>query len=407
MSGLRVAYLVSQYPALSHAFVDREIAALRARGVEVTTFSVRAPGAVLTAADRRAAAATTVLKTKAAKPWVRAHLSLARRAPGAYLRSVLASQHHGRRAARSRLWQLFYWAEAVVLAEHLRAQALRHVHVHFANNAADIARQAVAIASATGAGPTSWSMAMHGPTEFADPVGFDLADKLAGAAFVACISRWCQARVTELAPTARTVLVRMGADLTRYRPQTRDRAAGAPLRVLFVGRLVPDKAPEDLVAALAGRPDVELVIAGDGPLRATLTAPGVRLLGPVSQEQLPDWYDWADVLALPSRAEGLPVVLMEALATGLAVVTTPVAGIPELVEDDVTGLLVPPGDRAALAAAIDRLRDPALRQRLGAAGRSRVLTDHDADTAAVPLLDALSGLLAAATVDSVSVEAEK
>jgi colanic acid/amylovoran biosynthesis glycosyltransferase len=398
VSTLRVAYLVSLYPALSHAFIDREIAALRARGVEVVPFSVRHPGPadVLAAADRAAAAATPVLKSRQVRPWAIAHLALARHSPAAYVRGLLRSQTYGARGARARLWQLFYWAEAVVLLGHLQRRGLRHVHVHFANNAADIARQTAALGRDAFGGSWTWSMAMHGPTEFVDPVGYDLAAKATDAAFVACITDWCRAQILALAPTARTTVVAMGTDLTRYARQQRERPAGARLRVLFVGRLVAEKGPADLIATLAGAPDLELVLAGDGPLRGELTAaaaaapPGaVRLLGPVSQEELPGWYAWADVFVLPSYDEGLPVVLMEALATGLPVLTTPVAGIPELVVDEVTGLLVAPGDRAAIAAAVARLRDPALRDRLGAAGRVVVETRHDAAAAVEPLLVAL------------------
>ncbi len=380
-----VAYLVSQYPALSHAFIEREISALRARGVEVVPFSVRPAGdGVLGSADRVAADEVTVLKSGHA--W-RDHARLVSTRPRAYLQSLLAAPRVGRPGLRPRLWQLFYWAEAVALVAAMQRRGLRHVHVHFANNAADVARHATALGRAAYGGEWSWSLAMHGPTEFSDPAGHDLASKLAAASFVACISDYARASVLALAPTATTIIVRMGVDLGRYRPVDR-RDHADPLRVLFVGRLVPEKGPADLVAALDGAANLELRLAGDGPLRHEL--PAGSLLGGVAQDQLPDLYAWADVFALPSYAEGLPVVLMEALATGLPVVTTPVAGIPELVVDGETGLLIEPGDRAALSAAIERLRDPALRERLGAAGRAAVLERHDAARAVEPLLAALS-----------------
>ncbi len=398
MSGLRVAYLVSRYPGLSHAFVEREIRALRARGLTVVPFSVRPADAddLRGSANLAAAAETTVLLDGRWRVWLRAHRTLLLRHPGAYVQTLRAATRTGPPGLRRRVWQVFYWAEAVVLVHHLRARGVRHVHVHFANAGADLVRRAVAVARAAypEEGPWSWSLAMHGPVGFDDPDGHDLPAKATDAAFVACITDWCRARIEQLAPAASTVLVRMGVDLDRFRLVERD--DGHPLRVLFVGRLVADKGPADLVAALAGVADLELVLAGEGPLRAELTSmagPGVRLLGGVAQDDLPSWYAWADIFCLPSHAEGLPVVLMEALATGLPVISTPVAGIPELVVDGETGLLVPPGDRAALAAAVTRLRDPELRRRLGAAGRAAVQARHEAFAAAAPLAETLQRLL--------------
>ena len=112
----------------------------------------------------------------------------------------------------------------------------------------------------------------------------------------------------------------------------------------------------------------------------------VRFVGAVGQDELPEWYAWADIFCLPSFAEGLPVVLMEALLQGLAVVTTPIAGIPELVVDGRTGVLVPPGRVTPLADAIALLAgDPERRSRLGSAGRAAVERDFDASKGAASL----------------------
>jgi glycosyltransferase involved in cell wall biosynthesis len=139
-----------------------------------------------------------------------------------------------------------------------------------------------------------------------------------------------------------------------------------PPEILFVGRLAPEKGIPELLEATAGR---TLVLAGDGPLRAEV--PGA--LGFVPREEVARLLGRAAVFALPSHREGLPLSLLEAMAHGRAVVTTPVGGIPSIVEDGVTGLLVPPGDPVALRAAIGRLlADEALRRRLGAAARERV-----------------------------------
>jgi glycosyltransferase involved in cell wall biosynthesis len=183
--------------------------------------------------------------------------------------------------------------------------------------------------------------------------------------------------------------------------------AAEPLRVLFVGRLVPEKRPLDVVQALVRMRDrgvpVSARIVGDGPLaesvRVAVIAGGlqadVELVGPQSEAEIPPHYAWADVLCLPSAAEGLPVVLMEALASCLPVVTTRIAAIPELVEDGTNGLLIETGDVMALTAKLSELaRDPHRRVRMGRAGRDRVLQDYDATTNALRLGEIFTRLTA-------------
>jgi len=186
-------------------------------------------------------------------------------------------------------------------------------------------------------------------------------------------------------------LVRMVVESSRFAPAEDGpgRAPGDPLRVLTVGRLVPEKGIPLVIEAVAvlreqGVP-AELTVVGGGPLADELAAEVrdrglqdvVRLLGPIGQTELPALYRTVDAFCLPSFAEGLPVVLMEAMATGLPVVTTTIAGIPELVVDHRTGLLLPPGRVDRIAEALAELaKDPDLGRRLGAAGREAVLAEH-------------------------------
>lgn len=398
-TGARVAYLVSHYPTLSHAFIEREVAALRDLGAEVQTWSVRPsrPQDQLSGNARAEAARTRTLLGRRPLEYLTAHVSAAIRAPGGWTRALRSAATAGPGGARSRLWQFFYLTEAAVLLADLRRAGLDHVHVHFANNGADVARLAVALA---GTGPRarrlSWTFSMHGPTEFADPVGHDLADKLRSAAAVACISEFCREELLALVDPHeravirdRTALVRMGVDSDRYPPGGRARLGRrGPLHLLFVGRLVSEKGPELLVQAAAGLRgrgvDVQVSIVGEGPLGERLTADVARLglgdhvhlLGARGQDDLPELYARADVFCLPSFAEGVPAVLMEAMSTELPVVTTRIAGIPELVQDRESGLLCEPGDVEGLEAAIVELAaSPELRLRMGQRGRERVLQE--------------------------------
>lgn len=393
-----VAYLVSQYPAPSHAFIEREVAAVRALGQDVEVFSVRTtPRELLLSDGMRSAAATTVVLQDVSAV-ARAVLRLVVRHPAAVGRAVRRSTSLGAPGARSRLWQLFYLAEAIHLLVHLRKSDIWHVHAHFANNAADIARAAVLLARDTDPSrPWSWTFTMHGPTEFENVDHFDLPAKVASAGAVACITDFARSQLMRLSPPEswdRLHVVPMSVDLSRFRPTARERVDGAPLRVLFVGRLVPEKGPSILLQALAALrgsgTEVEAVLAGAGPLADALQrdvqrrglGASVRLPGALGQDDLVDLYAWADVFCLPSFQEGLPVVLMEALATGLPVVTTPIAGIPELVRHDVTGVLVSPGRSDLVTLALAELaEDPARRRRLGSAGREAVAATHSTEWA--------------------------
>lgn len=400
----RVAYLVSQYPKLSHAFIEREIRALRARGAVVRTFSVRStPGSeLLSQRDRDEAATTTVLLGSPAQLLL-AQAPLVAADAGAWARGLLRALRTGAPTLRSRVWQAFYALEAGVLVQQMQRSGLRHVHVHLANNGADVARLAVPLGAEVYGGQWSWSLAMHGPTEFSDVTGYDLAAKVRSASFVACITDYCRSQLMAIVDPshwAKLGLVRMTVDADRFAVAHRDTSTDRPLRVIFVGRLVPEKGPNILVEAVSLLPtgSVEVRVVGDGPLREALQqdvdarglGDAVTLVGPLGQQDLPEQYAWADVFALPSFAEGLPVVIMEAMASGCVVVTTQIAGIPELVENGVTGVLVPPGRADALAEAlVDVGADPALRRRLALAGTERVRARY----APEPNSEALAALL--------------
>lgn len=412
----RLAYLVSKYPGLSHAFIEREILALRREGVEIATFSIRpCPREELLSATMRAEAqATTVLLGSPVWLWLRAHLGLILRRPGAWLSTLTRALGTGELTPRARLWQVFYFAEAVLLHDALRRRGLRHLHVHFADVSADVARLVVHLGSHVD-GPEAgwrWTMTMHGSNEFEAVARYDLAAKVASAAAVACISDFCRSQLMRQTPPRdwdKLSVVPMTVDVDRYHPAPDqvDGTAGAgepervegELRLLYVGRLVPEKGLPLLLDALArldamGLP-LRLRLVGAGPLHDELTrraaernlSDRVEFLGPVGQEDLPGLYRWADVFVLPSFQEGLPVVLMEALACGVPVVTTRVAGIPELVVDGVNGRLVTPGRTDELAAAIaDLSTDPARRAEFGRRGRDAILAAHTPGVATSAML---------------------
>ena len=405
-----VVYLASFYPLLSQQFVRREVEALRRLGVTVRTVAVRpTPAAdIKSDADREAATSTDVLLDGRWGALLAAAGKLFVRNPTAFVSTLREALTSGAGGLRSTVWQLFYFAEAVKLVGLLRGTGVRHLHVHFANNAADVARLATTLGTRLEPRtPGSWSLSMHGPTEFMDVTRFDLAAKVRSAAFVACISDFARSQLMTLVEREhwdKLHIVHMGVDVSRF-PALADvrraRPAG-PLRVLFVGRLVPEKGVPVLMEAVELLTQrgvaVDVTVVGDSPLRSQLQARAaerglgerLRFVGAVGQDDILGHYEWADVFCLPSFAEGIPVVLMEAMATQLPVVTTTIAGIPELVRDGETGVLVPPGRADRLADALEALAsDPSLRDRLGRAGRDAVLAEFEVEAIAPAMAELL------------------
>jgi glycosyltransferase involved in cell wall biosynthesis len=397
---LRLAYMVTGYPYPSHTFIQNEVRALRGLGVEVTTFVHRAatPAEILSPADREAFATTRPLRPFSVGRYLRAHGNALLTNAAGYgrgLRTALRLRGEGPRAV---IWQLFYFGQGVVLWHYCKRAGLRHIHAHFANVGADVAL----LAAAVGGPGWRWSFTMHGPTELYDVSWFRLGAKVESAAFVVCISDFARSQLMGLVDARhwdKLTVVRCGVDTTALaaRPSDGSRAEG-PISVLCVGRLVPVKGQLVLLEAVAelvrGGHDVRVGLVGAGPMHDELAAAArrlgieerVELTGPLGHPEVLERMRAADVFCLPSFAEGVPVVLMEAMALGVPVVTTRVMGIPELVEDGVSGLLVAPGSRSELVAALRRLIDDGqLRAALGEAARRRVEAEHDLDRSAAQL----------------------
>jgi colanic acid/amylovoran biosynthesis glycosyltransferase len=397
---MRIAYLVGQFPRVSHTFITREIDGLRSLGVTIETHAIRPAPAdeLLTIQDRRAAAETWTILPPRWGDLARAHARAVTRHPVRYAATLALALRLSAGGLRNGLWQLFYFVEAILLWDRLRGRDIRHVHAHFANVATAVAL----LVAHFGGQRWSWSFTMHGPTEFDDVTKFALAEKVRRARFVACISDYCRSQLMKLVDPehwAKLEIVRCGVDPSAFAPVERDGRSGR-FEVLCVGRLVADKGQRVLVDAVSRLRhddiDVRVTLAGDGPDRAHLEdrvsaldlRDAVTFAGLVDQGRIRDLCAAADAFCLPSFAEGLPVVLMEAMAMTLPVVTTQVMGTPELVDHGVSGELVPAGSVDALAAALHGLAlDPARRLRYGLAGREKVESDYDVRVSVAALHD--------------------
>ncbi len=391
-TGVKVAYLTSYYPAVSHTFIRREVVALREQGVQVKTFSIHGAHGVdvLSPVDLAEARATKYILGRSRVALARDLLIGLVRHPRA-VAEVASVAVRSATGARRRLYQLFYVAEAVVLQRWLAQWGATHVHAHFGNAPADVARWTKALGNRIG-GSWTWSFTMHGSTEFYAVEENGLPAKVAEADFVACISDYTRSQLMLYSdPTswAKLHVVHCGVIPEEFLDARNDRGADdGVLTILCVGRLVEGKGQTLLLRAAQrlaamGVP-ARVVLVGDGPSRASFEAEASRcgvdvcFTGAVGTDALPKLLCEADVFCLPSFAEGVPVVLMEAMASGLPVVATRITGVPELVEDGVSGYVVTAGRDDVLADALAKIaRDPARAREMGAAGQAKVCEEFD------------------------------
>jgi colanic acid/amylovoran biosynthesis glycosyltransferase len=398
---IKIAYLCSSYPAVSHTFILREIEALRRLGAAITTFSIHRtdPDQLLAAAEREAFESTVTILPPRWSRLFSAHLRLAIGNPSAYLSTLALAWSLAPVGPRGRLWQIFYFGESVVLWDECRRRDLRHIHVHLANVAADVALLASQIGSAVEPErPWSWSFTMHGPTEFFDVRHFRLAEKVRYARFVVCISDYARSQLMALSDPEtweKLHVIHVGLPIEQFTRLGDEPPLRSDAEILCIGRLVPEKGQAVLLRAVATLIErghaVKLTIAGAGQDKSSLELHAKRLgiasrvsfPGAVGQDQIRGLYEEASIFCLPSFAEGIPVVLMEAMAMRIAVVGTRITGIPELIEDGETGLLVAPGCDDQLSHSLERLLvDRQLRHRLGDRAREKVISDFNAENSA-------------------------
>jgi glycosyltransferase involved in cell wall biosynthesis len=385
-SHIRIAYLVSQYPAASHTFILREILELRRLGFELHVASIRSPDrpfAELSADEQQEQRTTFYVKPKGAFGIVATNISVFFERPFSYVSAILYSLRLAGLNARAALFNLAYLAEAAVVTDWMRRRHLSHLHMHFTST---VGLLAIRLA------PLRLSATIHGSDEFIDPRGFYLAEKIRAFHLLCTISEYGRSQLMRFSDESqwhKFRVARLGVDPTLYSPRP-FRENPCTFEILFVGRLVLAKGLFILVAALdrlvrQGR-SVRLHFAGDGPDRAALER-NVTERGLNQHVIFEGWqnptgvralYREADVFALPSFAEGIPVVLMEAMAMEIPCVTTRITGIPELIRDQMDGLLVAPSSDEELAAAIARLMDDSkLRLQLGKSARERVIENYD------------------------------
>lgn len=378
---VQLAYLISRYPAISHTFILREIRRLRQLGFAIDIASMGTPDRPdqeLAQEEREEKAVTFYVKPQGWRGALAAHWKTLLERPGDYFRGLAYAIRLAGLDLGKIVYFILYFVEAVIVGRWMLSKQNTHLHTHFTSTVGLITSKIF---------PITLSITVHGPDEFYDVPGYRLMDKVCGASFILTISHFGRSQLMKVSPPTewdKIEVTRLGVDPGVFLPRP-FREQPDPFEIICVGRLVPAKGQHILLFAIAklaaqGR-NVFLRLVGDGPDRASLEGwvrklgleKQVRFEGNVNQDHIRDLYGRADAFVMASFAEGIAIVLMEAMSMEIPCVTTFITGHPELISDGENGFLVAPSDDEALMRVIGKLMDdPALRRRVGEAGRRRV-----------------------------------
>ncbi|MDX2232534.1 MAG: glycosyltransferase [Leptolyngbyaceae cyanobacterium bins.349] len=394
---MNIAYLVNQYPKTSHSFIRREILAIEAAGVPIHRFAIRSiPTEVVDAADQQEAGQTRYILDVGAKGLLLNFLRVAVTRPVRFWQTALFTWKIGVRSDRGVLLNFAYFAEACVLSRWFAQAGITHVHTHFGTNSATVSMLCRLL------GGPSYSVTVHGPEEFDKPAAIALTEKIQHAAFIVAVCsfgksqlyRWC-----DYNHWSKVQVVHCGVDqMFLEHPYV---PIPTEPRFVCVGRLSEQKGHLMLIEAASqlaaeGR-SFKLILVGDGPLRSEIETlitqlhleNYVEITGWATNAQVQQQLLAAQVLVAPSFAEGLPVVIMEALALCRPVISTYIAGIPELVQPGKSGWLVPAGSVDDLAEAMRTVLQTPMDQleQMGQTGAKLVAQNHNAAVEAAKLIE--------------------
>lgn len=360
---MNITYFINQYPKVSHTFIRREILALEAQGFNIQRVALRGWDAdVADETDKQEKKITHFILDKGIKGVLPFAWAQFIKAPMPFLKLIGKAFEMTRMSERNLLVHLVYLFEACKLVAHCKEHNTQHIHAHFGTNSTEV----VMFASLLSGIP--YSFTVHGPEEFDKPLGLHLNEKIKHAAFVAAISSFGRSQLYRWADYQdwpKIKIVHCGLDdsfLTGTPNQLPDNEIK---QLLCIGRLCEQKGQLLLLQAvkkvIESGQQLKLVLAGDGEMRADIETfiqqndlqNVVTITGWISSEQVKQHLIESDAMVLPSFAEGLPVAIMEAMAVGTPVITTYIAGIPELITSGVNGLLAPAGDSTATAETIN------------------------------------------------------
>ncbi|MEX0304284.1 MAG: glycosyltransferase [Leisingera sp.] len=391
---MKIAYVLNTYPQPSHSFIRRELQALENQGLEIIRLAMRPAEAALVDPGDKAEAARTEYVLQAGAGRLLAALAREAASPGRFAPALKLALKLARASDRGILRHLIYLGEAAYVKQRCAAEGVQHMHAHFGTNSAAVAMLAHAL------GGPGYSFTVHGPEEFDAPRTLSLGEKINRARFTVGVSSFGRSQLSRWAAFGKwdsLKVVHCGIEPARFADPAP--LPEGPVQLAAIGRFVEQKGQMVLVGAMAQLvqelPDLHLSLIGDGEMRLDLEAAirecgledHITLTGWLSEEGVRSELAQCHALVMPSFAEGLPMVVMEAMAAARPVIATYIAGTPELVVPEQTGWLVPAGDETALAEAVRALAAAPWQdlQAMGHAGRERVLDRHDSAAEAAKL----------------------
>ncbi|OUR71053.1 colanic acid biosynthesis glycosyltransferase WcaL [Methylophaga sp. 41_12_T18] len=361
---MRIGYFTNQYPKVSHSFIRREILALEVLGHTVQRFALQSDEAELVdPVDQNEFAKTFYVLLESNLSIIMACLLVIFSHPVKFLSTLYLAVKLGFRSDRGTLRHIAYLLESCVLVKWQKQKDIEHIHAHFGTNSTMIVMFSYLL------GGVGYSFTVHGPEEFDKPEFISLAEKIKHSRFVVAISSFGRSQLFRLVPADlwdKVKVVHCGLD-AEFLARDENIRPNISKQLLCVGRLCEQKGQLLLLESMRSLRDsgidCTLVLAGDGPMRSEVEsriseynlADRVEITGWISSEQVKRLLLESRGLVLPSFAEGLPVVIMEALALSRPVITTYVAGIPELVKSGSNGWLIPAGNTQALTTAMNEL----------------------------------------------------
>ena len=393
---MKLAYFVNQYPKVSHSFIRREILALEALGYQVERFALRkAEDELVDPLDQTELSKTRYVLSERPLKIVLAVIAGLVTTPSLFIKSLRMAIKLGLRSERGLPLHLIYFIESCIVLQWEKTLGIDHIHAHFGTNSTTVVMLAQIM---DGCG---YSFTVHGPEEFDKPEFIHLAEKIHHCRFVIAISSYGRSQLFRWIPASawpKVNIVHCGLDASFLTGKAK-KIPEKSKQLLCIGRLCEQKGQLLLLDAMHQLRDegvdCKLVLAGDGPMRRAVESriadyqlqDRVEITGWISSEQVKQLLLDSRGMVLPSFAEGLPVVIMEALALRRPVITTYVAGIPELVKTGTNGWLVPPGDVHGLKVAIRALVDAevAALDAMGEQGFKAVFDQHDIDKEAKTL----------------------
>lgn len=402
---MKLAYLTTEYPAVSHTFIRREILELEKRDHQILRFSIRKPTNCIDQQDISEFNKTTYILTQ---PKINMLLICFKTMLASPIRSLVALKalfNFSRRSERGHLRHLAYFVEACVLLKYLISSEIKHVHIHFGTNATAVAYAARLLSGKS----ITYSFTAHGPDEFDAPIGLSLKEKILESAFVVAISNFGASQLKRWIPVNDWSKVRVvGCTVDSH-------FSGDDIIVdiadnnhtfICVGRLSAQKGHFILLDALEmlikGGSSCQLILAGDGELREEIESyiqqknllSNVTITGWIKGDEVRNLILASRAMVLPSFAEGLPVVIMESFILSRPVLTTHIAGIPELVKDGLNGWLVPPNDPVQLADSMEKILQTPVSRLLdmGKEGKRSVQLKHTVYTEIPKLEQALASI---------------